>query len=106
MLHVSSTGLLKHMFGCLDNLIGGPNSKKNDKESFDDLHRCLVRDAEQQNERDFLRTSIQNGITDGTKMCGSEQVGNCVVLLCVMHTHSGRNTFAVKNESRFSFLLF
>jgi hypothetical protein len=22
MLHVSGTGLLKHMFGCLDNLIG------------------------------------------------------------------------------------
>jgi hypothetical protein len=28
MSHVSGTGLLKHMFGCLDNLIGGPNSKK------------------------------------------------------------------------------
>jgi hypothetical protein len=28
MLHVSGTGLLKHMFDCLDNLIGGPNSKK------------------------------------------------------------------------------
>jgi hypothetical protein len=28
MLHVSGTGLLKHMFGCLDNLIGGPNSTK------------------------------------------------------------------------------
>jgi hypothetical protein len=34
--------------------------------------------------------SIQNGITDGTKMCGFEQVGNCFVLLCVMHTHSGQ----------------
>ncbi len=32
MLHVSGTGLLKHMFSCLDNLIGGPNSKKKDKE--------------------------------------------------------------------------
>jgi hypothetical protein len=28
MLHVSGNGLLKHMFGCLDNLIGGTNSKK------------------------------------------------------------------------------
>ncbi len=28
MLYVSGTGLLKHMFGCLDNLIGSPNSKK------------------------------------------------------------------------------
>ncbi len=62
MLHVSGTGLLKHMFGCLDNLIGGPNSKKKDKESLDDLHRCLVRDTEQQSERDFPRMSIRNGI--------------------------------------------
>jgi hypothetical protein len=28
MLHTSGTGLIKHMFGCLDNLIGGPNRKK------------------------------------------------------------------------------
>ncbi len=28
MLHVSGTGLLKLMFGCLDNLIGCPNLKK------------------------------------------------------------------------------
>ncbi len=30
ILHVSGTGLLKHMFSCLDYLIGGPNSKKKD----------------------------------------------------------------------------
>jgi hypothetical protein len=58
MLHVSGTGLLRHMFGCLDYLIGGPNSKKKDKESFDDLHLCLVRDAEQQSVRDFPHMSI------------------------------------------------
>ena len=34
--------------------------------------------------------SIRNGITDGTKMCASERVGNCFVLLCVMHTHLGK----------------
>jgi hypothetical protein len=73
----------QHMFGCLDNLIGGPNLKKKDKESFDDLHHCLKRDAEQQSERDFPRMLIQNEITDGTKMCGSEKVGNCFVLLFV-----------------------
>jgi hypothetical protein len=90
IIHVSGTGLLKHMFGCLDNLIGGPNSKINDKESFDDLHLFLGLDAEQQSERDFPCMSIQNGITDGNKMCGSNQVGNCFVLFCVMHTHSGQ----------------
>jgi hypothetical protein len=31
MLHVSGTGLLKHMFGCLDGLIGGAKSKKETK---------------------------------------------------------------------------
>jgi hypothetical protein len=71
MLHVSGTGLLKHMFGCLDNFIGGPNLKKKDKESFGDLHCCLVRDAEQQRESDFPCMSIQNEITHGTKMCRS-----------------------------------
>ena len=31
MLHVSGAGLLKHMFGCLDGLIGGTKSKKETK---------------------------------------------------------------------------
>ncbi len=100
MLHVSGTGLLKHMFGCLDILIGGPNLKKKDKESFDDLHPCLVRDAEQQSERDLPWMSIRNGITDGTKMCGSEQVCYCIVLLCVMHTHSWQNLMWKERKDR------
>jgi hypothetical protein len=79
MLHVSGTGLLKHMFGCLDNLIGGTNSKQKNKESFDDLHHCLVRDAEQQSERDFPCMSIQNGITDGTKSVDPNEL---VTALC------------------------
>jgi hypothetical protein len=31
MLHVSGTGSLKHMFGCLDGLIGGIKTKKETK---------------------------------------------------------------------------
>jgi hypothetical protein len=50
------------MFGCLDGLIGGAKSKKRDKESFDDLHCCLVISAERQSERDFPFMSIRNGI--------------------------------------------
>jgi hypothetical protein len=34
MLHVSGTGLLKHMLGCLDKLIGGINSKKKIRKHF------------------------------------------------------------------------
>jgi hypothetical protein len=44
--------------------------------------------------------SIRNGITDGTKMCGSERVGNCVVLLCVMHTHLGKELMSNKMKQR------
>ncbi len=100
MLHVSGMGILKHMFGCLDGLIGGTKSKKRDKESFDDLHCCLVINAERQSERDFPCMSICNGITEGTKMCGSERVRNCFVLLCVMHTHLGKESMSNKMKQR------
>jgi hypothetical protein len=81
-----------------------PQLEKKDKESFDDLHHCLVKDAEQQSERDFPRMSIQNGITNGTKMCKSEQVGNCFVLLCVIHTHSGEKMMWNEMKDRKIFL--
>jgi hypothetical protein len=44
--------------------------------------------------------SIRNGITDGTKICGSERVGNCFVLLCVMHTHLGKELMANAMKQR------
>jgi hypothetical protein len=34
MLYVSGTGLLKHMFSCLDNLIGGTNTSDRRSESL------------------------------------------------------------------------
>ncbi len=68
MLHVSGTGLLKYMFECLVELISLTRGRKRDRETFDDLHRCMVRDAQRQNERDFPRMSIRNGVTDGTKI--------------------------------------
>jgi hypothetical protein len=77
-----------------------PIQKKKKKESFDDLQQCLVRDAEQQSETDFLCMSIQNGITDGTKMCRSKQVGSCFVLLCVMHTYSGQKLMCKEMKDR------
>ncbi len=74
------------MFASLECLISLTQTKKRDQESFDDLHRCIVINAQRQSERDFPRMSVRNGITDGSKMCGSEQVGNCFALLCAMHT--------------------
>ena len=71
MLHVSGTGIQKvHL------LILRSFDSRRYKETFDDLHRCLVRDAQHQSKRDFPRMSVCNGITDGTKMYGSEHVGN------------------------------
>jgi hypothetical protein len=75
MLHVGGTGILKYIFQYFDNLIAGDI----DKETFDNLHRQLVKDAQRQSERDFPCMSVRNGITDGTKMCGSERVGNAFI---------------------------
>ena len=44
--------------------------------------------------------SVHNGITDGSKMCGSEQVGNCFALLCTMHTQLGKNLLAKEMRER------
>ncbi len=44
--------------------------------------------------------SICNGITNGSKMCGSERVGNCFVLLCAMHTQFGQSLLANKLRER------
>ncbi len=90
MLHIGGTGLLKHLFKSFCELIGTKNSNKKEKEDFDDLHHCLVMDEQRQSEQRMPRMSIRNGITDGTKMCGLERVGNFFILLCVMNTTSGK----------------
>ncbi len=46
-------------------LISLTHSSKQDRETFDDLHRCMVRDAQRQSERDFPRMSIRNGLNRG-----------------------------------------
>ena len=100
MLHISGVGLLKYMFASLECLISLTRSKKRDQETFDDLHRCIVMDGQRQSERDFSRMSVRNGITDGTKMCGSERVGNCFALLCAMHTQLGKNLLTKEMGAR------
>jgi len=90
MLFVGGTGILKYIFEYLIFLIEGTK----DKETYDDLHRCLVRDAQCQRERDFPSMSVCNGITDGTKMCGSKRVGNCFILLCLFYTQLGQKLIA------------
>ncbi len=44
--------------------------------------------------------SIQNEIMDGTKMCGSERVGNCFILLCVLNTAVGQKLIKPGLRSR------
>jgi hypothetical protein len=90
MLYVSETGLLKYIFVSLCDLIGSEKHKKKEREQFDDLHHCLVQAAQCQSERDYRQMSIRNRITNGTKMCSSERVGNCFILLCVFNTAAGQ----------------
>jgi hypothetical protein len=53
MLHISGVGLLKYMFTSLECLISLTRSKKQDQESFDDLHCCINIDAQRQSKCDF-----------------------------------------------------
>ena len=91
MLHIGGTEILKYIFENLDSLI----ERTKDKETFDDLHRCLVRDAQSQSEKGFPHMSIRNGITDSTKMCGSKRVGYCFILLCLFHTQLGQKLISM-----------
>jgi hypothetical protein len=100
MLHVSGTGLLKYIFVSLCDWMGSEKNKKKEREQFDELHQCLVQAAQHQSERDYPRMSIQNGMTNGTKMCISEHVGNCFVLLCVLNTAAGQKLFKPGLRSR------
>ena len=37
--------------------------------------------------------SSHAGVTDGTKISAIEYVGNMFLILCLMHTHDGRQLF-------------
>jgi hypothetical protein len=67
---------------------------------FDDLHHCIVIDAQRQSKHDFPQMPVRNCTTDGSKMCGSEQVGNCFALLCAMHTRLGKHFLAKEMGER------
>ena len=90
MLHVSGNGIIKYQFQAVHDLIGPKDSNKNKQDRFDILHQHLVQDGSRQSERNFPRSSVRNGITDGTKMSATERVGNLFVLLCMMYTTSGK----------------
>ena len=76
MLHISGTGLLKYLFKSLCELIGTENSNKRGKEAFDDLHCCLVMDAQCQSEQRMPRMSIRNGITVVLRCADQRVLGN------------------------------
>ena len=90
MLHVAGTGIFKYMFSCITNILHQKTTKK-EKEAFDKLHQVLASQSTHQSEMDFPRTSVRNGITDGSKMGGMERVGNLAILLCVTYTKEGRD---------------
>jgi hypothetical protein len=65
--------------------------QQREKEAFDKLHQVLASQSTHQSETDFPRTSVRNGITDGSKMGGMERVGNLAILLCVTYTKDARD---------------
>ena len=91
MLHVAGVGIFKYMFTCLSDIIGLNTTKEKGKELLNCLHQLLSSQSTRQSEKDFPRTSMRNGLTDGTKMGGKERVGNMAILLCLTYTKEGRD---------------
>ena len=89
MLHFAGTGIFKYVFSCLLDILGSDTTKRG-KEAFDKLHQFIASQSTHQSETDFLRTSVRNGITDGSKMGGMERVGDLAILLCVTYTKDAR----------------
>jgi len=67
------------MFTCLSNIIGLGGTKGREKERLANLHQLLSSQSTRQSETNFPRTSMPNGITDGTKICGKKRVGNMAI---------------------------
>ena len=90
MLHVAGVGIFKYMFSCLSDIIGTKGTKEKEKEQLDLLYQVLTSQSAHQSEKDSPRTSMRNGITNGTNLSGKERVGNMAILFCLTYTKEGR----------------
>ena len=61
------------MFNCVSDIVD-PEGTKKEKGELDNLVQFLSSQLTHQSEKDYPRTSMSNGRTDGTKMCGKEKV--------------------------------
>jgi len=86
MLHVAGTEIFKYMFTCSSNIIELRKSKEGKKKELDSLHQFLSSQSTRQNEKDFMRTSMRNGLTDGANIYGKERVGNLAIFLGLTYT--------------------
>ena len=60
------------------------------KEAIDTLHQEICEVGRRQSETDMPRTSVRNGVLDGTKKSGNEAVGNLQALLTLTYTTEGQ----------------
>jgi hypothetical protein len=85
LLHTSVSGLIMYMFESLRDQMGGGK----DRDLIDRQHILISNLIKRQNDHDFPRGSMRNGLIDGTKCQSSEQKGNLFQLLCIAHTTNG-----------------
>jgi len=74
MMHVAGTGIFKYIFTCLSNIIGLGKTKEREKEELDNLHQLLSSQSIRQSDKAFPRTSMCNGIIDGTKCVAKKEL--------------------------------
>ena len=90
MLHVLGSGIFPYMFEVASEIVGENKSKSKEKDALDTLHQMICHVGRRQSEKDFPRTSVRNGLLDGTKKTAKECVGNLLVLLILTYTSKGK----------------
>jgi hypothetical protein len=98
LLHTSGSGLIIYMFESLRDQMGGGK----DRDLIDWHHIQISNLIKRQNECNFQRGSMRNGLLDGRKCQSSEQKGNLFQLLCIAHCmeewfHDSNNKLEVLN---------
>ena len=100
VLHTFGNGISAYLIQVNTGIVESKNRKneKDEKSSYDALHQRLAFVSKKQSYRGMPRNSCRNGITDHTKMTGTERRGNLLLVLFSYYTREGRRILLSRPE--------
>ena len=99
-LHVHGHGTYHDGAESLRNYLGAGDTNKATKEALDILFQTIAYEMEQNAYRGFPRFSNSFGVTDLTRITGTERKGNYLVLLICLNTDRGKELFKELGEDK------